>query len=99
MFKITEKTLKESLKPYDVVTDKYGNVGFIREVNVNSGQEEPHQISYSVEWMVGLGDKNAWFIDKELTRHCNIFIKIAECSCHPFGNSARRVEELFKSGF
>lgn len=98
MYKVTEETLKNSFKPYDVVTDKNGNVGFIQEVSVNEYQPEPHQISYSVEWMVGECNKTAWYNHSELTKHCNIFIKIAECSCHPFGNNERKVSQLMAVG-
>ena len=78
---VSEKTLKNAYKPYDIVTDKNGNVGFIQEVDINDCQPETHQISYSVEWIVGQGEKTAWYNHEELTKHCNIFVKIAECSC------------------
>ena len=98
MYKVTEEVLKNSFKPYDVVTDKNGNVGFIQEVSVNECQPAPHKISYSVEWMVGRGEKSAWYNHSELTKHCNIFVKIAECSCHPFGNNERKVSQLMAVG-
>lgn len=98
MKKVTEETLRNAYKPYDIVTDKNGNVGFIQETNINEYQEEPHQISYSVVWMVGSGGKSAWFDHSELTKHCNIFVKIAECSCHSFGNNAGQVKILMGLG-
>ncbi len=97
MYEITEKTLKDSYKPYDIVTDKSGNVGFIQEVNINECQPEPCQISYSVEWLIG-NSHNAWYSRSELEKHCNIFVKIAECSCHPFGNNKKEVKKLMSSG-
>lgn len=99
MYEISEKTLKEAYKPYDIVTDKNGNVGFIQETSINDCQPEPHQISYSVKWIVGKGEKSAWYGHSELTKHCNMFVKIAECSCHPFGNNGRKVERLMSVGF
>lgn len=100
MYEILEETLKNAYKPYDVVSDSKGNVGFISEVSVNSGQSKPeYQISYCVNWMVGDNRKYAWFNHCELTKHCNIFVKIAEQSCHPFGSNASKVKNLFKVGF
>lgn len=99
MYEVSEKTLKDAYKPYDIVTDKLGNVGFIQETDVSNGQPEPHQISYAVVWIVGEGEKTAWYNHKELTKHCNLFIKIAECSCHPMGNNSITVEKLMSFGF
>lgn len=99
MYELSEKTLKEAYKPYDIVTDKNGNVGFIQETSVNDCQPEGHQITYSVEWIVGKGEKSAWYHHSELTKHCNMFVKIAECSCHPFGNNGTNVEKLMSVGF
>ena len=96
MYEVKEETLKWAYKPYDVVTNENGDVGFIQEVSVNSSQSHPeHQISYAVEWMVGDVSKHAWFSHNELTVHCNIFIKIAESSCHPMGSNSRAVKDLF----
>jgi len=97
MYKIEDSTLRNAYKPYDIITDKKGNVGFIQEVNVNTCQESPDwQIQYAVDWMVGDNDTHAWFDHNELTKHGNIFIKIAENSCHPSGDSKRWVQELMK---
>ena len=98
MYEISEETLKQAYKPYDIVTDKNGNVGFIKETNMNNCQPEPHQVSYSIEWMVGCGEKSAWYNQSELTKHCNIFVKIAKCSCHPFGTNGHKVEKLMSAG-
>lgn len=98
MSEISDKTLKEAYKPYDIVSDKDGNVGFIYETNMNDCQPEGDQISYAVEWLFGKGEKSAWYYHSELTRHCNLFVKIAECSCHPFGNNKRKVERLMGTG-
>lgn len=95
MSKVTGKTLEGAYKPFDIVTNKEGAVGFIQEVSVNDCQEEPqHQISYSVEWLVG-DDYTAWWKHHDLTLHCNLFIKIAECACHPSGSNAYAVQNLF----
>lgn len=94
----TEETLKKAFKPYDIVTDKDGNVGFISEVNVNECQDGfDDQISYSVNWMIGKGYKSAWYQHSELTSHCNMLIKIAEQSCHPSGNNKYSVTKLMKN--
>lgn len=98
MYEITEKTLKEAYKPYDIVTDENGNVGFIQEVSINPHQSEPYQVQYAVKWLIGSPTRTAWYRHSELTRHCNLFVKIAECSCHPFGNSERWVSMLMGTG-
>lgn len=99
MNKITDETLINAYKPYDIVTDEKGNVGFIQEVNLNECQDEPkHQISYAVEWIVGKGNKHAWFKHEELTKHCNLFVKIAQASCHPFGGNEHKTKELMSKG-
>jgi len=98
MYEIKKKTLEDAYKPYDVVTDENGNVGFIQEVNVNNCQTEAkYQISYAVNWLVGDEDKHAWFHHEELTKHCNIFMEIAKCSTHPMGHKSKWVPELFKN--
>lgn len=98
MSKVAKETLRWAYKPFDLVADKKGNVGFIQEVSVNNCQETPNaQISYAVNWMIGNNDKYAWFLHKELTVHGNILIKIAECACHPMGNNARSVQNLFSA--
>ena len=94
MFKITEETLKNAYKPYDIVTNENGDVGFIQEVNINDGQPEPYQIDYAVNWLVGDETKHAWFDHSELKKHCNFFVKIAESSCHPSGNNEMEVSKL-----
>jgi len=83
MYEITEETIKKAHKPFDVVTDANGNVGYIDEVSFNESQPEPYQVSYSVEWLVSKETKCAWFEHKELTVHCNLLVKIAENACHP----------------
>lgn len=97
MFDVEQETLDWAHKPFDVVTNKDGDVGYIEEVNVNSSQKTPNeQISYSVRWLVGKETKSAWFDHHELIRHTNIFIEIAKSACHPFGNNELQVESLFK---
>ena len=96
MYEVSEESYKKALKPFDVVTDKVGNVGFVKEVSVNNCQTSfEHQISYAVTWLVGTNSKVAWFDHSELKKHCNIMAKLAENSCHPFGHNARQVETLF----
>ena len=54
MYEIKQETLNNAYKPFDVVTNKNGDVGFIQEVSVNDCQDEPsRQISYAVNWLVG----------------------------------------------
>lgn len=96
MYKVKNEALKKCHKPFDVVTNKDGDVGFIEEVNVNSCQEDhDFRISYSVNWMVGNKNKHAWFMHDELTAHCNIFVEIAKASCNSHGNNSRFVESIF----
>ena len=98
MNEITEETLNWAYKPFDVVTNDDGGVGFIQEVSVNRCQgDKVHQISYAVNWLTGNGYKHAWFRHAELTMHCNLFIKIAESACHPSGGSSESVQTLFNS--
>lgn len=93
---IKAETIEEAHKPYDVVTDKAGNVGFIQEVNLNDCQTHPYQqVSYAVNWLVGRGDKHAWYHTEDLEVHTNIFKEIAKSSCHAMGHSANAVDVLF----
>ena len=98
MYEIKQETLNNAYKPFDVVTNKNGDVGFIQEVSVNDCQDEPsRQISYAVNWLVGNEYKHAWFGHDELTLHCNLFIKIAESACHPMGDNSSKVQSLFNA--
>jgi hypothetical protein len=95
---ITTETLAKAYKPYDVVSESSGAVGFIKEVSVNDCQVDPrHQISYAVEWLTGKVNKVAWFDHAELQKHCNFFVKIAEVSCQDFGNNQKSVLQLFNN--
>lgn len=96
MYLVLKSTLDKAHKPFDLVTDKDGNVGLIRETSINDCQPTPeHQLKYSVEWLVGDATKVAWFDHDELTAHCNLFVKIAQMSCHPHGNNKKYVHTLF----
>lgn len=98
MSKATEETLKRAFKPFDIVTDGNGNIGLIREVNVNECQEGfDDQISYTVNWLIGDETKVAWFKHNELKSHSNILIKIAEMSCNPLGNNKYHVTKLIQN--
>lgn len=98
MYIISEETLNNAYKPYDIVTNNKGAVGFIQEVSLNRGQDEPkHQVNYSVRWLIGK-DKHAWFYHEELTKHCNLFVEIAKASRHPFSGSDADVEEIMSKG-
>lgn len=95
---VTKETLVWAHKPFDIVTNKKGDVGFIQEVSANSCQDKPkHQIRYAVCWIVGSEYKHAWFYHEELTPHGNLFVKIAECACHPMGHNDRNVQDLFNA--
>ncbi len=95
---IEKETFEKAHKPFDVVTNKNGDVGFIQEVNVNSSQKGfNNQISYAVNWLVGSTTKHAWFDHGELTVHCNLFIKIGESACHPIGHNSVFVKTLFNN--
>ena len=76
-------------KPYDVITIKgFEGVAIINETSCNSCQDGfEDQISYSVEWLTGKEHKIAWFRHDDITVHSNIFIVIAELSCHSFSAS------------
>lgn len=95
---IQKDTLKNAYKPYDIVTYKKHNVGFICEVSVNICQTEArHQISYAIKWLTGNISKGAWFHHEELEYKGNLFIAISECSCHPSGNNSDWVKDLFRN--
>lgn len=97
MTKVTDESFKKAYKPFDIVSDKGGNVGLIKEVNVNSCQDTfEHQISYAITWLTGTNRQSAWFHHYELQRHCNLFLKIAECAASGHGGNYRHVEKLFK---
>lgn len=97
MFEVKKETLELAYNPFDVVTDLTGNVGYIQEVSVNQCQDNSkYQISYAINWIVGQGDKVAWYNHNELQRHCNLFEQIAKNTCHPMGNSASWIGKLFK---
>ena len=98
MYEVTQETLDNAYKPFDVVTNGNGDVGFIQEVSVNDCQDIPeNQIRYAVNWLVGKENKRAWFDHHELTLHCNLLIKIAESACHPMGHNSGHVQKLFNS--
>jgi hypothetical protein len=85
-----EEAIKKSYKPYDIVSDKNGSVGFIQEVSVNDGRSNPQdQLSYAVKWFYGNNIKHAWFYHEELEKHGNIFEEIALASLHPFGTGKK----------
>ena len=92
-----DKSLKKAFKPFDVVTDNDGNVGFISEVRINTCQPSvKSQLGYSVTWLVIIEGTphSAWYGHNELESHCNLFVKIAEQSCSPHGNNAKYVKQL-----
>ena len=94
---VTLDTIKRAYKPFDIVTNAKGAVGFIQEVNVNDCQpERKHQISYAVNWLLG-SHKHAWLDHVELTVHCNLFVSIAESTCHAFGGGSNTVKMLFNN--
>jgi len=98
MYEIPEEKLRNAYKPYDIVTDSDGNVGFISKVSMNTGQPpESEQISYAVGWLTGNVNKVAWFYRSQLTKHCNMFVKIAMESCHSYGD-ALETEKLMGLG-
>ncbi len=98
MYEIKQETLDFAYKPFDVVTNDGGAVGFISEVSVNSSQPSPEQqIGYHVVWLVGAETKVAWFSHQELTWHANIFVEIAKANCHPSSSNAVYVETLLNS--
>lgn len=100
MPEVSDETIRLAYKPFDVVSDEKGNVGFIQEVSVNHCQPDPkNQIQYCVHWMrwiIGTNIKSAWFDHGELTRHCNLFAEIAKCVCHPHGGNSEYVDRLMK---
>ena len=96
MSEVTEQTINEALKPFDVVEcNETGSVGIISEVSVNESQDNPYwQIQYSVKWLTGEQEKSAWFGKCDIEKSCNLFQVIAELSCHPMGQNEKWVKKL-----
>jgi len=91
---LVHKFISRAYKPFDVVTNQDGRVGFIVEVNVSSTQTtENEMISYSVTWLTG-GGRSSWYTRDELTVHCNLFAKIAEAACHNMGDNHMYAEKI-----
>lgn len=86
----------EIYKPFDIVSDKDGNVGYINEVSVNTNQPDLY-VQYSIRWLVGNQTKCSWWNYNELESHCNLFVEFAKNQCHPFGNNAKYVEKIFNN--
>lgn len=78
-------------KPFDIVSDKDGNVGYIREVDINDYQ---WMIQYAVCWLTGNNKQVAWFSRRELTKHSNLFVKMAQSSCNNAGRNEKYVPIL-----
>lgn len=92
---IKNSVFKSALKPFDVVTNPEGDVGFIREVGVNEDQWlVKEQIKYAVHWIVGNETMGAWWYRKDLTFHCNFFIEIARSLG---GGNSEHVQRLFNN--
>lgn len=98
MYKIEKQTLKNSLKPFDLVKLKDGSIAFIKETSVNHCQPSGGQISYSITMLYGNINKTAWYDRDELEFICNLFVKFAENMTHPFGNNEEWVEKLIDAG-
>lgn len=47
---ITKSALNKAYKPFDVVTDNYGNVGSILQIRIMSSTY--NKLSYSIIWLV-----------------------------------------------
>ena len=85
---------EQAHKPFDIVSNDKGSVGFIQEVSINSGQLNEEKFSYAVCWLTGDERKTAWFDHDELNSHCNLFVKMAQKTCHPAGNNSKHVKSL-----
>jgi hypothetical protein len=73
----------------------YEGVALITEVSCNGCQYGfKDQISYSVTWITGKENKVSWFNHDEITVHSNIFMVIAEKSCHAFGTNESKVKKV-----
>jgi hypothetical protein len=98
---ISAATLAKALRPFDVVQNKEGSVGYICEVQLNSCQVGfDDQVSYAVNWLVTApGDnKHAWWDHDDLYPKGNLMESIATQMCHPFGQSRENVGRLFTAG-
>ena len=79
----------KNFKPFDIVSTKNGDVGFIIEVSITQ-----EIAMYSIKWIVGKENKVAWWENKELDCHGNLFVAIAEVTCHPLGHNSKNVKKL-----
>lgn len=96
MYKITQKTMAEAFRPFDIVRSvkKPECIGMIAEVDLNNCQSDPiHQVSYRIQWFVG-NLHNAWFDNNELEYVDNVMETIAKTMCHPLGSSSKHVRSL-----
>lgn len=99
MYEISEEALRDSLKPFDVVSTREGGVGFISETSLNRGQpSHKRQVSYAVTWMIQpVHHKVAWWLTEDLTYHCNLMVLISQNMCNQFGSGGRDVPLLFNN--
>ena len=103
MYDVKKETLQKAHKPFDIVTDKDGNVGYIQEVSVNTSQPAAeNQIDYAVNWLIGvscpIGELiHAWFDHDDLISHANLLIEIAKCACHEMDSNDEFVQKLFSA--
>jgi hypothetical protein len=98
MYKIKESTIKNSLKPFDIVKTQKGEIAFIKEVSLNSCQKLHYeQVSYSLKFITknNVNEKTAWYKNHELELLGNLFIKIAEITCNK--TESDNVELLFNN--
>ena len=96
MSKITKATLLKAYKPFDIVSIEK-SVGYITEVKFTTCQVGfNNQVGYSVCWLIDTDSRHsAWYAHKELNRHCNLFVKIAENACNAFSDNSSYVKKLF----
>jgi hypothetical protein len=97
-YPIIKEEYERCYKPFDIVQDEIGNVGFIESVNFNTCNKVGDRYSYSICWIIGTSH-SAWHHHESLKKHCNLMIKIAVSMCCPsLRDDQERVSIMFKAG-
>lgn len=98
MDKVSDNVVKAAYKPYDVVSDARGNIGLIQDVSFCKSLPAGSRVAYSVHWVVGQGDRHAWYSEGELKKHTNLFIEMSKMACDKRCGTEKDVDRIFNLG-